>query len=30
MEGIAPHSRRVLIVDDIEDMRQALIDSLTL
>jgi CheY-like chemotaxis protein len=30
MESVAPHSRRVLIVDDIEDMRQALIDALTL
>lgn len=30
MKNIAPHNHRVLIVDDIEDMRQALIDALTL
>ena len=30
MENIAPHNRRVLIVDDNEDIRNALVDSLTL
>ena len=30
MKNITPHNRRVLIVDDDEDIRKALIDSLTL
>ena len=30
MKSIAPHNRRVLIVDDDEDIRNALIDTLTL
>ena len=30
MKNIAPHNHRVLIVDDIEDMRLALSDALTL
>ncbi len=30
MNGVAPHGHRILIVDDNEDMRQALIAALTL
>ena len=30
MKSDAPHNRRILIVDDNEDIRDALIDSLTL